>query len=135
MKSIEYFDSGFNCAESVLLASVGKQKNVPRVATAFGGGMGRMGEVCGALTGALMAVGIKKGRDEPETEKRDEVYRLVQTLFMDFHQKFGSILCRELTGCDLRTEEGKRKFSDEKIHYAKCHELVAFCEEWVRGKT
>jgi C_GCAxxG_C_C family probable redox protein len=135
MKAIEYFDSGFNCAESVLLASVGKQQNVPRVATGFGGGMGRMGEVCGALTGALMALGVKGGRDEPDAEKRDHLYVITRELFAEFGRKFGSTLCVKLTGCNLLSEEGKKKFSDEKIHNTKCHNFVTFCEEWVKERT
>ena len=134
MKATEYFDSGFNCAESVLLASVGEQKNVPRAATAFGGGMGRQGEVCGALTGALMALGVRMGRDEPDAEKRDKVYAMTRELFAEFKKRFGSVLCKELTGCDLLTEEGKKKFEDEKIHSTKCHEYVAFTAEWVEKK-
>jgi C_GCAxxG_C_C family probable redox protein len=135
MKAVEYFDSWSNCAESVLLASVGEQQNVPRVATAFGGGMGRQGEVCGALTGALMAIGVKHGRDGPDTERRDRTYMLARSLFSDFISRFGSVICRELTGCNLATEEGMKKFSDERIHYTKCHDFVTFCEEWVKGRT
>ena len=81
-----------------------------------------------------MALGVRMGRDEPDAEKRDKVYAMTRELFAEFKKRFGSVLCKELTGCDLLTEEGKKKFEDEKIHSTKCHEYVAFTAEWVEKK-
>src|SRR5271157_779854 len=91
-KAIRHFrDEGYNCSQSVLLtmAEHWKCKNelIPKVATAFGGGMGRCGSVCGALTGGLMAIGIKYGTNEPSAEKRSRAYELAGTFYRQFEKQ------------------------------------------------
>lgn len=75
-KAVKLFDIGYNCAESVLLAVSGrfnkKSPIIPRVATGFGAGVGRSGQICGALSGAVMAVGLLKGCDKGREERRNE---------------------------------------------------------------
>jgi C_GCAxxG_C_C family probable redox protein len=105
-KAIRHFrDDGYNCSQSVLLimAEHWKCKNelVPKVATAFGGGMGRCGSVCGALTGGLIAIGIKYGTNEPSAEKRSRAYELAETFYRQFEKQNRSVMCRELIGLDL----------------------------------
>ena len=80
---------------------------VPRMATPFGGGMGALGSVCGAVSGALMAIGIAQGRDQP-SQSRDHAYELTRQVYRGFQQEMGSTICRELTGLDLTTPEGVR---------------------------
>jgi C_GCAxxG_C_C family probable redox protein len=82
---------------------------IPRIATAFGGGMGGTGAVCGAVAGAAMAIGIKHGREEA-TEPRDHAYELFQEFRRRFEGEMGHICCRELTGIDLSTPEGFEAF-------------------------
>jgi C_GCAxxG_C_C family probable redox protein len=82
---------------------------VPRIATAFGGGIGRTGAVCGAVVGATMAIGLKHGRDEA-SQSRDRTYALAQEFRRCFEQEMGTISCRELTGVDLNTPEGLEHF-------------------------
>jgi len=81
-KAVELFDSGYNCTEAVLFALTEKfsQKTpfIPRIATGFGGGVGRSGSICGALSGAVMAVGLLRGCDKAEEkEKRTAAYESV----------------------------------------------------------
>ncbi len=69
-KAVLYFTTGFNCAEALLLAlqeALNEEENniIPRIATPFGAGIGGRGSVCGALSGAIMAIGLKYGRMEP----------------------------------------------------------------------
>jgi len=124
--------SDFNCAESVLLAATESLKkctpSIPCVATAFGGGMGRKGSVCGALTGALMVLGVVHGRTKPSDDK-EKIYGLTRTLYDDFVGKFGSPFCSELIECSLATPEGRDKYHKANLRDVKCKNYVAFCTE------
>ena len=98
----EYFLKGYNCAQSVALAfsdltNIDEVQAV-RLASSFGGGMGRMREVCGAVSGMLMVAGLLYGYDDPgenDVNKKAH-YRLVQTLAGQFREEIGSIICREI---------------------------------------
>jgi len=130
--ALDRFGSGYNCAESTLIGVVEalgiESECVPRVATPFGGGMGRYGEVCGAITGALVAMGLKIGRTgDDDTAARDRVYPRVVRLMRAFEIEYGSVECRALTGCDMLTPEGRERFQAENIHANICAKSVAFC--------
>jgi len=128
-KAVLKFMEGFNCAEAVLMAfaeSIGVESMlIPKVATGFGGGIGRGGSVCGALLGAVMAIGLQFGRNnfteavayEKCMAKSLEIYRV-------FERSFGTVFCRELTQCDLTTREGVEKFKEQRIREHKCVEYV-----------
>jgi C_GCAxxG_C_C family probable redox protein len=126
------FDSGYNCAESILLAlsvqpGVTKQEVksfVPRIATGFGGGVGRNGDICGALAGGIMSISLALGRDNSE-EDRDPCYPAVGKLHNDFVKTFGTCRCRELTNVDLKTEDGFEAYQ-ERIHSERCIPIVAW---------
>jgi C_GCAxxG_C_C family probable redox protein len=122
---------GYNCAESVLLTFLNSWSKYFRtgvtsaVATAFGGGMGRMGHICGALSGGLMVIGLAIGRtDGKDDEGKKEAYSEAQELFKRFQERWGALTCRELTQCDLSTKEGFNKYRDLKIHETKCSEII-----------
>lgn len=132
--AVERFSSGLNCAESALIGvteALGIESDcVPRIATPFGGGMGRYGEVCGALTGALMAMGLKLGRQgDDDTAARDRAYPKAVRLMRAFEIEFGSVECRALTGCDMLTPEGAKRFREENMHSELCAKFVAFAAE------
>ena len=98
----ELFLSDCNCAQAVLEAFsdvTGLEKSLAaKLASSFGGGMGRMREVCGAVSGMLMAAGLLYGYDDPgenDVNKKAH-YQLVQTLAGQFREKIGSIICREI---------------------------------------
>lgn len=105
----QYFLRGYGCAQAVLASfapDYGLEETLAlRIATGFGSGMGRLCQVCGALTGGFMVIGLKHGkvladgnRYGPNTET---TYRLVAELAEKFKQRNGSIICRELIGYDL----------------------------------
>jgi C_GCAxxG_C_C family probable redox protein len=139
-KAVELFDSGFNCAEAVLFALSQKfnQKSslIPRIATGFGAGVGRSGQTCGALSGAVMAIGLLKGCDkgEEEREKRNAAYVNVRQMIEDFEKEFGSNQCRMLTQCDLQTHEGQEKYRHEELRKKLCSKLVGWCADYVAEK-
>ena len=96
----EYFKQGYNCAESVFLAlqpwcAPELDPALLRIATPFGGGLGRSGCLCGALTGATMMLGMLAGRTTAE-QSRQPAYALSQELCRRFSEAFGSTCCRTL---------------------------------------
>lgn len=127
----EFFASGFNCAESVALAvcqALGLDTSLlPRMATGFGGGIAGSGATCGALVGAIMAVGLMYGRNTPEDDRR-RPYAISQRIYSAFEQEMGSTQCRQLTGLDLRTPEGYRQLFTSGVHERVCAKAVALAE-------
>ncbi|MFO8060833.1 MAG: C-GCAxxG-C-C family protein [Bacillota bacterium] len=88
--------AGYNCAEAVLAALTGSRDHVS-CASGFGGGIGGSGQTCGAVTGALMGMGLVLGARDPETPASYECFRSQVSRFLDsFEAEFGSTLCREL---------------------------------------
>jgi len=101
MKAAELFMQGYNCAQAVAVAFcdvTGLDADFSaKMISSFGGGMGRMREVCGAVSGMLLVAGILYGYDTPgDDESKLEHYRLVQALSGQFREQVGSIVCREI---------------------------------------
>jgi C_GCAxxG_C_C family probable redox protein len=92
---------------------------IPRIATAFGGGIGGRGEVCGAVIGSVMAIGLKHGREEPSQPNR-HAYALAREFCQRFEEETGSLSCRELTGMDLSTPEGLRAYRRTDVPLRVC---------------
>ena len=130
-----YFEQGYNCCQSVLLAwaeDIGlTDETALLLASSFGGGMGKMREVCGALTGSFMVAGMKKGYIDPDADQdKEALYRLVQELSESFRKKYGSILCRDLIGEDYTPGDARPGKRTEAYYNARpCAELI---EEAVR---
>lgn len=127
-----YFNTGYNCAESVLLAvcresgysESGIIKFIPRMATGFGGGIARNGGICGALSGGVMALGLALGRDDAK-ESRDPCYPAADRFYSEFVERFGHSSCRELTGLDMKNETDRKRYMDV-IHQERCNPIVAW---------
>lgn len=111
----EFFTSGLYCAESVVSALARahgiESELLPKMATAFCAGMSRTGGTCGALTGAIMGIGLMLGRSSPD-ESVQPAYAATQKLIREFEQEFGSRECSVLLGCDLGTLEGQTTFRE-----------------------
>jgi len=100
-KAKAYFEEGYNCAQAVTLAfaeEMGVEKEMAaRMASSFGGGLGRLREVCGCVSGMALAAGALYGYSEPKAkEEKADHYALIQKLANEFKEKNGSIICREL---------------------------------------
>ena len=127
-EAAKIFDNDFNCCQAVLsvlapdhgLDMAGAQ----RIATAFGGGMGRMGEVCGAVVGAFMALGLKYGDPESNNEAKEKAYQAVNEFAGRFRAIHDSILCRELLGCDIGTPEGMAEAKERRLFDTLCVDIV-----------
>lgn len=100
IQAAELFLEGYNCAQAVAVAFcdvTGMDKDTAaKLASSFGGGMGRMREVCGAVSGMLMVAGSLYGYDSPNPEAQMKHYALVQGLAGKFREQAGSIICREI---------------------------------------
>ncbi|MBQ0110641.1 MAG: C_GCAxxG_C_C family protein [Oscillospiraceae bacterium] len=108
----EYFLQGYNCSQAVALAFAdlcGTDKNsLLKIASSFGGGMGRLREVCGALTGTFIVMGLISGYDTPERgERKLEHYAHIQNLAARFEKENGSIICREILGLTVKHSSPK----------------------------
>lgn len=127
-EAVSYFDEGYNCAQSVLLAMQRfwdvKSPLEPKVASAFGGGIGRGGSLCGALTGGVIAIGLRYGANEPSSEEREEAYSMALSFYKRFEKEWGSVLCRDLIGYDLTDPEELRKARDANVFDEKCVHFV-----------
>ena len=99
--AVDLFVQGYNCAQAVA-AAFGDltgldEKTAARMASCFGGGMGRMRDVCGAVSGMLMVAGLLYGYDDPKaTKEKRELYAQVQAMAGQFREELGSIVCRDL---------------------------------------
>ena len=123
------FLEGYNCAQSVL-ACCGREYGLPRetavqVAQAFGGGIGRTGNICGAATGALMVVGLKCSvKDAADLAAKAEAGRIAREFLARFKARSGSLLCRDIIGCDLSTPEGLKYAMESGRHTTICPKVI-----------
>ncbi len=100
-----------------------KNPLVPGIANAFGGGIAGTGSVCGALVGAVMAIGVKYGRQD-SSQPDAKVYALAQDMRRRFESEMVSVNCRELTGFDLSTAEGVKAFYASDVPRKVCSRAV-----------
>jgi C_GCAxxG_C_C family probable redox protein len=136
----ELFLSGYNCAQSVLLSFADDLKFskelAQKLAVGFGGGMGKQQETCGAVTGAIMVLGLLRGEEVNNNEElKAAAYSSVKELSRDFISAYKTTQCRELIGCDLNTPEGSEKFKEEKIMENVCAGCVRKAVEIVEDLT
>ena len=99
--AVELFEKGYSCAQAVMVAFCDvtglEEKYAARMISSFGGGIGRMREVCGAVSGMLAVAGILYGYDDPKDDAAKKAhYVLVQDLAGKFREEMGSIVCREI---------------------------------------
>ncbi len=132
----QLFRDGYNCSQAVLGAfceELGMDfETAIKLSSSFGGGMGRMREVCGAVSGVFMAAGLKYGYSLPEDlEAKKEHYKLIQQMAEEFKEKNDSIICRELLGQQEGKENSHIPSERTKEYYKKrpCVELVGDAAE------
>ncbi len=128
-RAVACFEEGFSCSQAVFSTygpELGLDHDIAlKVATGFGGGMGRMGHICGAVTGAFMVIGLRHGRIRAEDEEtRDKAYGLVRKFVQEFESRNGSIICRELLGCDISTPEGLEFAREKGLPATVCPKFV-----------
>jgi len=127
-RAVSLFRQGCNCSQAVL-ATYSEQLGLPqqsalKVAAGFGGGM-RMAETCGAVTGALMVLGLKFApHDTKDKGAIKNTYGIVREFGDKFKARNGSVNCKELLGCDVTTDEGLATAKEKGLFASRCAELV-----------
>ena len=138
----ENFKTGYNCAQAVVLAFSDlhgmDERTAARLSSSFGGGMGRLREVCGSVSGMFLAAGMLYGYEEPKDfQGKKEHYERIQQLEKAFEEENGSIVCRELLGLDKKKEDPTPEQRTE-AYYKKrpCAKLIhmsaAILEQYIK---
>lgn len=137
-KAVDLSYKGFNCSQSVFSVFAEEngvdEKAALRISCAFGGGMARTACTCGAVTGAIMAIGLKHGMDSCETQDaKMKTYDLARKFFEEFKAKHGTLICKDLIGFDIgnpgelgiaaNSPEWREKMN--KCHDEICSKLIA----------
>jgi len=124
---VEEFRKGYNCSQALLATyskHVGLDKETAlKIASAFGGGMGCAGEVCGAVTGALMVLGYKYGNASAE-RGQSQSYEKAKNFLSRFKEEHGTTLCRDLLECDISTKDGMERATRESLFTTVCPRVV-----------
>ena len=124
--AVSRFEGGYSCSQAIFSTYSGQlgvaEDTAVKVASGFGGGMGRMAATCGAVTGAFMALGLKHGG--PDSEAKERTYELVREFANRFKARNGTLECRELLGCDVSTPGGRERAREQKLHSTVCVQIV-----------
>ena len=133
--AMDNFMKGYNCCQSIVLAFEDMlpvdRALLSKLSSSFGGGMGRLREVCGSVSGMFMAAGLLYGYEEPETGSvKAEHYARIQELARRFEEKHGSIVCRELLDLSVRHDRPlPEERTDEYYKKRPCPELIGDAAE------
>lgn len=127
--AVALMDAGGNCAQAVLFALAAglglDEATALKLASGFGAGLGRRQEICGAVTGAVMAIGLKHGQERPgDMEAKERAYALTRELMDRFRAEFGSCRCRDLLRVDLLTAEGQQQYKEMNLGERVCRPCV-----------
>lgn len=135
-QAVSLFKEGYNCSQSVLGAfcdETGLSFELSmKLASSFGGGMGRLREVCGAVSGMFLVIGAKYGYTSPQDMTgKAEHYKLVQSLAQEFESENGSIICRELLGLSIPKADEPTPEARTEGYYRKrpCAQMVECAAE------
>jgi C_GCAxxG_C_C family probable redox protein len=129
----ERFAQGFSCSQSVFCAFASKlgiaEETALKLTSPFGGGVAHQGQVCGAVTGALLALGLARG--SATLAEKDETYRIAEDFIRRFEERYGTLLCRELIGYDLRVPAEYQAAREQKVFKTLCPAFVGSAVEIV----
>ena len=135
-RAMELFHEGYNCSQSVFTAFAYRfgidEDTAKKISAGLGGGVGRMREVCGAVSGAAMVIGsICSATDGKDSESKQKNYELVREFADRFTKRNGTVICRELLGLEVKMENTAKPESRTTEYYKKrpCVELVGDAAE------
>lgn len=128
-KAIELHKNGYNCAQAVFAAYADlyniDEMTALKLSTSFGGGLGGMRHICGAISGMAMIIGLEIGTSKPnDKEGKVRNYEQVKLFTSEFEKEHGSIICSELLGLKEATVAIKKK---------PCREYINFCAKLIEG--
>ncbi|MGO9120674.1 MAG: C-GCAxxG-C-C family protein [Desulfomonilaceae bacterium] len=126
-KTVDLFSTGLNCSQAILTVfgeSLGLDAEMAaKLGRPLGGGMGHLAKTCGAVTAAVLILGMAKDHQD-EGKARKASHSFVQDLFRHFTDAHGTTECKELLGADMSTEEGLKKVQEEKLVRKVCPAFV-----------
>lgn len=127
--AVAYFAEGFSCAQAVCAAYAplfGMEREMAlRAAGACGGGMGRTGQTCGAVTGAVIVIGLKHGKTQAaDNATREKCYALAADFLRRFEARHGALTCPALLGCHIGTPGGYAMAHEKQLFTTVCADLV-----------
>jgi len=127
--AVDLFDQGYACSQAVLTAFAERfglnRELALKVSSAFGGGIARRAETCGAVTGALMVIGLKTGSTTAkDIRAKDVTYNLSKEFFTRFTARNNTLACKGLLGVDISTPEGHKAAKDRKLFKTECPKYV-----------
>ncbi len=136
------FAEGFNCSQAILSAYAEPlgldEETALKIAAGFGGGMGRLGKTCGAVTGAFMVLGLRYGRGSPDQATKKRVYARIQEFADRFNSRNGSLTCKGLLGLDISTPEGHEAARKKQLFTTTCPRFIRdaaeVLEEMMQGQ-
>lgn len=128
-KAVNLFLEGFDCSQSVLSSFCEifglETEQALKIAHPFGAGMSRMGKTCGAVTGAMMVIGLGHGRTKPKKgTTKDKSYKKVEEFVNRFTSMHGSLACMELIGFDISSSKGMNTARKKKVFDTICPQFV-----------
>lgn len=126
----EYMKKGYNCAQAVIKAYAGdvgmNEEDAVKMASVLGGGVGRTGHICGAVSGATLIIGMKFGStDNTNIHSRDKAYQKAKELLEKFATQNKSVSCKELLGYDISTNDGLKQARESGVMVQKCPLFVS----------
>lgn len=130
-RAVKTFEEGYNCAQSVFSTYADcfgmDRETALRMSSAMGAGVGRMREVCGAVSSMAMLAGLKEGNSDPQNEEaKEHIYALVRQMSAKFREEYDSILCRELLGLDGVEESAKPSIRTPEYYASRpCSGIIA----------
>lgn len=138
-KANDLFGRKFHCSQAVFAAFAEElgltEEQALKIGACFGSGM-RKGEVCGACTGALMALGLKYGQSsEEDIDSRMKTNEVTDKFMAEFKKENGSYMCKDLLGCDISTEEGLAVALEKKLFTEFCPKMVESATRIVEEMT
>ncbi len=128
-RAAQLFAAGISCAPAVLAAFAPRlgmdEEHAARAASCFGGGMASAGRICGAVTGAMMAIGLRHGPGvQADAAAKKDAYDRARELWRRFTDRQGSIECRDILGVDISTPEGHAQASAQGLFKTRCAAAV-----------
>lgn len=130
-QAVSYFEDEYLCSQSVLMAYAPllgiNLKEAVTIAAPFGAGISRMGWTCGAVTGALMVIGLRCGHEVGgDAETKENMYKIVREFIAEFDERYGSVECRKLLGRNISVLTELEAAREERL-------FDTICPGYVRG--
>ena len=126
--TVACFQAGHSCSQAVF-STYGSDMGMGvelamKVSSGFGGGIARTGQFCGAVTGAIMVLGMRYGSSKTDEQSKEMNYAVIRKFLQEFITRNGSTSCRDLLGHDISTQEGRQLVKDKQLAKTICPGLV-----------